>query len=87
MIENLRRMEMRAGASHRVESTFSSDVKSSIAGVAHSPTQLPLTPNPSTWFHSQTWNLQAEGAPRQYAKVKGENQPAAMYLMDRSTDT
>jgi hypothetical protein len=40
-------MEMRTGASRRVESTFSSNVNSSIAGVAHSPTQLWPTPDPA----------------------------------------
>jgi hypothetical protein len=53
MIENLRQMEMRAGASRLVVSTFSSDVKSSIAGVAHSPTQLPPTPDPGALFHGE----------------------------------
>jgi hypothetical protein len=51
MIENLGQIEMRAGASRLVESTCSSDVKSSIAGVVGSPTQHLSTPSAGIWFH------------------------------------
>jgi hypothetical protein len=75
MIENLRRMEMRAGASRRVESTFSSDVKSSIAGVAHSPTQLRPTPNLRVSFHRKHKNLQAADETINILKLKAKISP------------
>jgi hypothetical protein len=69
MIENSERIEMRAGASRLVESTCSSDVKSSIAGVVGSPNQLPSTPSPASGSIASKMTGKSSGRSRQCIEI------------------